>query len=159
MRIRFAEEFTLFLYKYIYTSNRENNWEYTKGSKLQNKFQNLKLYCKMEPNPESLQGHFPFPLQCKKEATHQQIFWQPVRALSIPPKSKQVIYKTSIDRKGTRIMFYFQNHDRAVATNAKYAHGVIYLNVSSENLTRNQGNDARTQIFNNRPFLIYTCIQ
>lgn len=70
-----------------------------------------------------------------------------MRALSLPPKSKQVIYKTSIDRRGTRIMFYLQNHDRADATNAKYAHGVIRLNVSSENLTRNQGNDARTQIF------------
>lgn len=54
-------------------------------------------------------------------------------------------------------MFYLKNHDRADATNAKYAHGVICLNVSSENLTRNQRNDARTQIFffNNRPFLIH----
>lgn len=34
-----------------------------------------------------------------------------VQALSLPPKSQQKIYTASIDRRGTHIMFYLENHD------------------------------------------------
>lgn len=48
---------------------------------------------------------------------------QPVQALSLPPKSQQEIYTASIDRRGTHIMFYLQNHDGST-TNGKYAYQV-----------------------------------
>uniref|UniRef100_A0A8W8NST8 Uncharacterized protein n=1 Tax=Magallana gigas TaxID=29159 RepID=A0A8W8NST8_MAGGI len=46
-----------------------------------------------------------------------------VQAISLPPKSQQQIYNASIDRRGTHIMFYLENHDGST-TNAKYAHEV-----------------------------------